>query len=84
MKINTEDTMGDIKKARPALKENTVKQYQMNLNKLKLIFDSDTYDFLSDPDKVMEKLEYLHYTSQRNMLNAIIVLLMALNADCST
>ena len=81
MKINTQDTMESIKKARPALKENTVKQYQINLNKLKKIFDSDNYDFLSDPDKVMEKLGYLHYTSQRNMLNAIIVLLMALNAD---
>ena len=48
---------------------------------MKKIFDSDTYDFLSDPNKVLEKLSDKHYTSQRNSLNAIIILLLALNDD---
>jgi|TARA_R110000796_G_C14553406_1_gene434111 site-specific recombinase XerD len=81
MKIKVENPMEDIKKARPTLKPNTVRQYEINLNKLKKIFETDNYDFLSDPDEVMEKIGYLHYTSQRNMLNAVIVLLMALNTD---
>ncbi len=81
MKISVKDPMEEIKNARPNLKENTVKQYQTNLNKLKKMFDSDDYDFLDNPKNVMEKIEALHYTTQRNFLNAIIVLLMALNHD---
>jgi len=81
MKISVKDPMEEIKNARPNLKENTVKQYQTNLNKLKKLFDSDDYDFLDNPKNVMEKIEALHYTTQRNFLNAIIVLLMALNHD---
>tara|TARA_R110000824_G_scaffold33208_5_gene106574 strand:+ start:82 stop:1044 length:963 start_codon:yes stop_codon:yes gene_type:complete len=81
MKIKVDKPSEDIKKARPSLKDNTLRQYEINLKKLQKIFDTDSYDFLSDPDEVMKKIGYLHYTSQRNMLNAIIVLLMALNAD---
>ena len=81
MKISVKDPMEEIKNARPNLKENTVKQYQTNLNKLKKLFDTDDYDFLDNPKNVMEKIEALHYTTQRNFLNAIIVLLMALNHD---
>lgn len=81
MKINSEKPMDEISKARPNLKPNTIKQYETHLNKLKKIFDTDNYDFLSDPEKVAEKLKDKAYTSRRNTYNAIIVLLMALNHD---
>ena len=81
MKINVKNPMDEIKTARPHLKTNTIKQYETNLNKLKKMFDADDYSFLDSPDNVMEKVGELHYTTQRNFLNAIIVLLMALNSD---
>jgi integrase len=81
MKIDSKNLTDDIAEARPNLKTNTVKQYVTNLNKLKNMFDTDNYDFLSDTDKVMEKVSDLHYLSQRNILNAVVVLLMALNSD---
>ena len=81
MKINSEKPMDEIQKARPNLKTNTIKQYETHLNKLKKIFESDNWDFLSDPEKVNEALKDKAYTSRRNSFNAIIVLLMALNHD---
>lgn len=81
MKINSEKPMEAISKARPHLKTNTIKQYETHLNKLKKIYDSDNYDFLSDIEDVQEKLKDKAYTSRRNTYNAIIVLLMALNHD---
>lgn len=81
MKINSDKVQEDIQKSRPSLKTNTVKQYETNLNKLKKMHETDNYDFLSKPDNVMDKISHLHYTSQRNHLNAIIVLLNALNSD---
>ena len=81
MKIETKDLKEDIKEARPNLKDNTIKQYETNLEKLKKLFDTDTYDFLSKPNEVMEKIADKHYLSQRNFLNAIVVLLMALNSE---
>ena len=81
MKIVSKDPSEDIKEARPQLRTTTIKQYETNLNKLKKMFESDDFSFLDNPDKVMEKIEKLHYTTQRNFLNAIIVLLMALNHD---
>ena len=80
MTIESNNIMEDIKESRPNLKENTIKQYMTNLKKLKTIFETDNYDFLDEPDNVMDKISHLHYTSQRNHLNAIIVLLMALNS----
>jgi hypothetical protein len=74
MSFKSEDIGEDIQKSRPNLKPNTIKQYESNLKKLKKLFDSDNYN-------VMEKISHLHYTSQRNHLNAIIVLLNALNSD---
>ncbi|MHA2181382.1 MAG: hypothetical protein ACXAAH_08165 [Promethearchaeota archaeon] len=73
--------MEAISKARPHLKTNTIKQYETHLNKLKKIYDSDNYDFLSDIEDVKDKLKEKAYTSRRNTYNAIIVLLMALNHD---
>tara|TARA_R110000796_G_scaffold59335_4_gene136703 strand:+ start:1024 stop:1983 length:960 start_codon:yes stop_codon:yes gene_type:complete len=81
MKIDSKNLTDEISEARPNLKTNTVKQYVTNLNKLQKLFDTDSYDFLSDTDKVMEKISDLHYLSQRNILNAVVVLLMALNYD---
>jgi hypothetical protein len=81
MKINSEKPMEAISKARPHLKTNTIKQYETHLNKLKKIYDSDNYDFLSDIEDVKDKLKEKAYTSRRNTYNAIIVLLMALNHD---
>ena len=81
MKIDSKNLSEDIAEARPNLKTNTIKQYVTNLNKLKNMFDTDDYDFLSDTEEVMDKLSDLHYLSQRNILNAVVVLLMALNHD---
>ena len=81
MKIQSNNPTEDISKDRPQLKTNTVKQYVVNLKKLQKIYDTDGYDFLKKPDDVMDKISNLHYLSQRNMLNAVIVLLMALNHD---
>lgn len=81
MEINIENVVDTIKKNRPNLKDNSIKQYQTHLNKLKKLFETDNYDFLKNVDEVMDKLSDKHYTSQRNTLNAIIILLMALNSD---
>ena len=81
MKINTDNLKEKIQEAKPNLKENSIKQYEIHLNKLKKLFDTDNYDFLSKPEDVMEKIKDKHYTSQRNTLNAIIILLLALNSD---
>lgn len=81
MKIDSANVSEDIQKARPNVKPNTVKQYEVNLKKLQKLYDTDNYDFLSKPDNVMDKIKDLHYLSQRNILNAIVVLLMALNHD---
>ncbi len=81
MKIDSNNVTEEIQKARPNVKPNTVKQYEVNLKKLQKIYDTDNYDFLSKPDDVMDKIKDLHYLSQRNILNAIVVLLMALNHD---
>ena len=81
MKINSKNPSEEIAEARPNLKTNSVKQYVTNLNKLKKMFDTDDYDFLSNTEEVMEKVSELHYLSQRNILNAVVVLLMALNHD---
>ena len=81
MKISSANQTEAIKKARPNLKENSIKQYELHLRKLKKLFDSEDYDFLSNPDEVMEKISGGHYTSQRNTLNAVIILLMALNSE---
>ncbi len=81
MKINSENIKEKIQEAKPNLKENSIKQYEIHLNKLKKLFDTDNYDFLSKPDDVMEKIKDKHYTSQRNTLNAVIILLLALNSD---
>ena len=82
MEITTEQRKELIMSERPNLKENSVKQYMSHLNKLTKLFNSpDNYEFLKEPDSVMDKIKDTHYTSQRNTLNAVIVLLMALNSE---
>lgn len=81
MKINSENLTEEIQKSRPNLKPNSIKQYETHLNKLKKLFDTDTYDFLSKPNDIMDKLDDKHYTSKRNTLNAVIILLLALDVD---
>jgi len=77
MSIVVKNPVEDIAKARPNIKSNTIKQYEINLKKLKKLFDSEDYDFLKKPKDVMDKIADIKYLSQRNILNAIIVLLMA-------
>jgi len=81
MKINTDNPTEAISNDRPNLKANTIKQYVIHLTKLKKIFSTDSYDFLSNPDEVMDKIKDNHFTSQRNTLNAVIILLLAINHD---
>ena len=81
MKINTDNLTEELTEARPNVKPNTIRQYEIQLNKLKKVFESDDWNFLSNPDDVVDKLKSNKYTSQRNSYNAIIVLLMALNQD---
>ena len=81
MNIKSDNPSDDIQKARPNLKPNTVKQYEVQLRKLQQLFDTEGWDFLNNFDSVKEKLSDRHYTTQRNYYNSIIVLLMALNHD---
>tara|TARA_R100001463_G_scaffold99493_3_gene153964 strand:+ start:676 stop:1608 length:933 start_codon:yes stop_codon:yes gene_type:complete len=70
-----------IKKKRPNLKDISIKQYTKSLNKLKELFESDNFEFLKEPNEVMEKLSNLHFTTIRNTLNAVIVYLLAVDGD---
>ncbi len=79
--MEVENLKETIKKSRPNIKDTTIKSYEANLTKLKKMFDTDDYSFLKDIDKVMEKIGDKHFTTIRNYLNAIVILLSALNHD---
>lgn len=81
MNIKEDDIPEIIKKERPNLKPISIKQYEAQLRKIKKIFNADNYDFLKNPKDVEDKLSDLHYTSVRNLYNAVIILLMALNSN---
>mgnify|MGYP003630120146 CR=1 FL=1 len=82
MSINTDNIAETIQKIKPNAKPNTIKQYEALLKRLKTkTFESDNYDFLSEPKDVEDKLKDKAYTSVRNTYNAIIVLLNALNSE---
>ena len=81
MSIKSTDPSADIQKARPKLKANTVKQYEIQLKRLQKLFDTEGWDFLKNIDSVKEKLSDKHFTTSRNYYNSIIVLLMSLNHD---
>tara|TARA_R110002167_G_scaffold210846_1_gene415339 strand:- start:439 stop:1383 length:945 start_codon:yes stop_codon:yes gene_type:complete len=76
--MNIKELISEVK---PNLKPNTIKQYESQLNKLKKSFKTDNFDFITDIDAVEDSLKHLSYLSQRNMYNAIIVLLLALNSE---
>jgi len=83
MSIKSVDPTKDILKVRPNLKPRSIDQYVSQLNRLQNMFDADSgdFNFLGDFDKVKKGLSDYNYLSQRNYINAIIVLLMALNID---
>ena len=74
-----EDLKATIKKSRPNIKDSTIKKYEADLKKLKVLFDSDDWDFLDKSAEVKNKLDGKHFTTQRNYFNAVIILLMALD-----
>ena len=81
MKIDTENIIESIEAIKPNAKPNTIKQYESLLKRLKKLYDTDNYDFLSKPKDVEDKLSGKAFTTTRNTYNAIIVLLNALNSE---
>lgn len=70
-----------IKAYKPNVKENTIKQYVIQLNRLKNLFNTDNFDFIKDFDAVQNIISEKHFTTIRNFYNSIIVLLQALDED---
>ena len=66
-----------LKRSRPNAKDSTIKMYTSNLLKLQKLMDTDNFKFLDKPDNVKDKVSELHFTTQRNYYNAVIVYLMA-------
>jgi len=81
MSITSTNPAQDILKFKPELKPNSITQYVSALERLQRMFNSGTFTFLSKPDNVLKKINDLNYLTQRNYLNAIIVLLSALNKN---
>ena len=81
MKITSKDPGADILKARPLLKPKSIQMYVGQLERLQAMFGAKNFNFLGKPGPLMEKIDDLNYLTQRNAVNAVIVLLMALNAD---
>ena len=54
--MNPENIKEVISKARPNIKESTIKMYIGNLNKLKKIFEVDDFKFLKSLIKSLKKL----------------------------
>lgn len=81
--IQSKNLEQDILKSRPTLKKSTLDTYITLLERLQRIFKTENYEFLAKPSEFMKKKEIVdaHYLTQRNMLNAIIVLLTALNEN---
>ena len=77
--MTTKENLNEkIKKSRPNVKDSTVKMYVSNLMKLMKLFDKEDLKFLKDIEKIKDKLSELHYTTQRNYYNSIIVYLMSI------
>ena len=72
-----DNLMETLKKSRPNAKDSTIKMYTSNLLKLQKLMDTDNFKFLEKPDNVKDKVSELHFTTQRNYYNAVIVYLMA-------
>jgi len=83
--MTTKENLAEtINKSRPNAKDSTIKMYVSNLMKLMKMFDKEDLKFLNKPKDISDKLSELHYTTQRNYYNAIIVYLMALKEDEET
>lgn len=70
-----------ITKSRPSAKTNTIKVYERNIKYVMNGLKATSYDFVKNIDEVMTFLSPKHYTTQRNYLNALIILMLALNHD---
>jgi len=81
--INSKNLEQDILKSRPTLKKTTIQTYITLLERLQRIFKTDNFNFLEKPSEFIKKKEIAdsHYLTQRNFLNAVVVLLTALNKD---
>jgi len=74
--------MEEIKKYKgDKIKDSTLKVYGHKLKKLKSLFDTDSFDFMNQPQDVFDKIKHLNYQTQKNYINAIIVYLQAINGD---
>jgi len=81
--IQSNNLEQDILKSRPTLKKTTIQTYITLLERLQRIFKTDNFNFLEKPSEFIKKKEIAdsHYLTQRNFLNAVVVLLTALNKD---
>lgn len=70
-----------ISKSRPTAKENTIKVYERNIKYIMKGLGVENYDFVKNLDEIMVFLSSKAITTQRNYLNALIILMMALNHD---
>ena len=70
-----------ITESRPSANENTIAIYERNIKHIMNGLNTDDYDFLYDLSSIMDYLEGLHKSTKRNYLNALIVLMMALNSN---
>jgi len=78
-KINVVDLQKLFETKKPDVKPKTIAQYVHNLKKLKESYnDTEGFEFLNNSGDVMDKLTTKKYTTQRNILNAIIVFLIVL------
>jgi len=80
-----------IAEYRPQLKTQTIKSYVSLIEKMKSHYPEENNDFLLDYDDVVSKLDeaiwgrnrdkYINFLTKRNMLNALIMLMNALDMD---
>mgnify|MGYP003678587235 CR=1 FL=1 len=64
-----------------SIKQSTLSMYVNNLNKLKELFNVDSYEFLESPEDVFDKIKNLRFTTQKTYFNSVIVYLQAIDAD---
>ncbi len=79
------DLFKEIEKKRPSLRETSIESYILYLQNLhKSLGKSKKFDdlnWLKKPEKIIASISDKGYLSQRNILNAIIVALQAVDAD---
>ena len=75
-----------IRKKRPNIKDNTIASYITYINKLyRIINDTNNkpteYEWLADVDTIQKSIQTYQSTTRKNILNAIVVALGALDKD---